>query len=211
MAELPVDATKFAGMSEEQAKTFPRRTLVGDPLSDAQLATMPKMISTDSHVMEPDELWQELPKRLSEKLPNVPFRNSPPGALDANLRLEDQNNDGVAAEILFPNYGMALYGIDDVELQEEGFKLYNDWLTDWCAPDPKRLVGTPLISVYDPKAAVKELHRSIDKGLRGAVIWQVPDPQLPFSNTEHYDPIFAACAEADQPVICHIQIGRAHV
>ncbi|MBT6801496.1 MAG: amidohydrolase family protein, partial [Rhodospirillales bacterium] len=184
MAELPVDATKFAGMSEEQAKTFPRRTLVGDPLSDAQLATMPKMISTDSHVMEPDELWQELPKRLSEKLPNVPFRNSPPGALDANLRLEDQNNDGVAAEILFPNYGMALYGIDDVELQEEGFKLYNDWLTDWCAPDPKRLVGTPLISVYDPKAAVKELHRSIDKGLRGAVIWQVPDPQLPFSNTE---------------------------
>ena len=155
MAELPVDASKFAGMSEEQAKTFPRRSVVGEALTEAQLAAMPKMISTDSHVMEPDELWMQLPPRLSELLPNVPFRNSPPGALKADLRLEDQINDGVAAEILFPNYGMALYVVDDIELQEESFKLYNDWLYDWCSPDRKRLVGVPLISVYDVKGAVK--------------------------------------------------------
>ena len=59
MSVLPVDATKFAGMSEEQAETFPRRTVVGEHLSDAELAKIPKMISTDSHVMEPDELWLE--------------------------------------------------------------------------------------------------------------------------------------------------------
>ena len=79
MAVLPVDATKFAGMSEEQARTFPRRTVVGEQLSENELAEMPKMISTDSHVMEPDELWMELPQNLREHLPNVPFRNSPPG------------------------------------------------------------------------------------------------------------------------------------
>ena len=28
MTVLPVDASKFAGMSEEQARTFPRRTVV---------------------------------------------------------------------------------------------------------------------------------------------------------------------------------------
>jgi predicted TIM-barrel fold metal-dependent hydrolase len=211
MAELPVDATKFAGMSEEQAKTFPRRSVVGEDLSAAQLAQMPKMISTDSHVMEPDELWQQLPPRLRELLPNVPFRNSPPGALKADLRLQDQVNDGVAAEILFPNYGMALYSVDDIELQQESFKLYNDWLHDWTSPNHKRLVGVPLISVYDVPGAIKELHRSIDKGMRGALIWQVPDPQLPFSNTEHYDPLFAACAEADEPVICHILTGHGYM
>jgi hypothetical protein len=134
MAVLPVDATKFAGMSEEQARTFPRRTVVGEHLSESELAVMPKMISTDSHVMEPDELWMELPERLRAHLPNVPFRNSPPGALKADLRLEDQRNDGLAAEILFPNYGMALYSVDDIETQEESFKLYNDWLHDWCSP-----------------------------------------------------------------------------
>ncbi|MGE5539153.1 MAG: amidohydrolase family protein [Gemmatimonas sp.] len=198
-------------MSEEQARTFPRRTVVGEELSAAQLANMPRMISTDSHVMEPDELWMELPERLRTLLPKVPFRNSPPGALNANLRLQDQINDGVAAEILFPNYGMALYSVDDVELQQESFKLYNDWLYDWCSPDRKRLVGVPLISVYDVKGAIKEMHRSLDKGMRGALIWQVPDPQLPFSNTEHYDPLFAACAEAGQPVICHILTGHGYM
>jgi predicted TIM-barrel fold metal-dependent hydrolase len=198
-------------MSEEQARTFPRRTVVGEELTAAQLTNMPKMISTDSHVMEPDELWMELPERLRKLLPNVPFRNSPPGALKADLRLQDQITDGVAAEILFPNYGMALYSVDDIELQQESFKLYNDWLHDWCSPDRKRLVGVPLISVYDIKGAVKEMHRSLDKGMRGALIWQVPDPQLPFSNTEHYDPFFAACAEAGQPVICHILTGHGYM
>ena len=33
MPELPVDASKFAGMSEEQARTFPRRTVVGEELT----------------------------------------------------------------------------------------------------------------------------------------------------------------------------------
>jgi predicted TIM-barrel fold metal-dependent hydrolase len=211
MAVLDVDASKFSGMSEEQARTFPRRTVVGEKLSESELAEMPKMISTDAHVMEPDELWTELPPRLQELLPKVPFRNSPPGALKADLRLDDQVNDGLAAEILFPNYGMALYSVDDIELQEESFKLYNDWLYDWCAPDRKRLVGVPLISVYDVKGAVKEMHRCLDKGMRGALIWQVPDPQLPFSNTEHYDPLFAACAEAAQPVICHILTGHGYM
>ena len=106
----------------------------------------------------------------------MPFRNSPPGALKADLRLRDQVTDGIAAEILFPNYGMALYSVDDIETQQESFRLYNDWLQDWCSPDHRRLVGVPLISVYDPKGAVKEMHRCLDKGMRGALIWQVPDP-----------------------------------
>ena len=90
MPEIAVDASKFAGMSEEQARTFPRRTVVGEPLTDAQTAAMPKMISTDAHVMEPEELWTDLPKRLQDLLPRVPFRNSPPGATDPHLRLRDQ-------------------------------------------------------------------------------------------------------------------------
>src|SRR5690242_18680307 len=60
MPALPVDARKFAGMSEEQARTFPRRTVVGTELSEAEAAALPKMISTDAHVMEPDALWHEL-------------------------------------------------------------------------------------------------------------------------------------------------------
>jgi hypothetical protein len=37
MPELPVEASKFAGMSEEQQRTFPRRTVIGEHLTDAQI------------------------------------------------------------------------------------------------------------------------------------------------------------------------------
>ena len=57
----------LAGMSEEQARSFPRRTVVGDVLTPAQVAAMPRMISTDAHVMEPDALWQELTPRLRDQ------------------------------------------------------------------------------------------------------------------------------------------------
>ena len=171
---------------------------------------MPKMISTDSHVMEPDELWQELTPRLREQLPKVPFRNSPPGAIDPHLRLRDQDTDGVAAEVLFPNYGMALFGIDDIETQQESFKLYNDWMRDFCETDPKRLYGAPLVSVYDIKAGIKEMQRGHDMGLKGAMLWQVPDPRLPFTDP-HYEPLWAACAEAGAPVICHILTGHSYI
>ena len=198
MQELAVDASKFAGMSEEQARTFPRRTVVGVELSDGQATAMPKMISTDAHVMEPDLLWQELTPRLREHLPKVPFRNCPPGASDPRLRLRDQDTDGVAAEILFPNYGMALFGIDDIETQQESFKLYNDWIHEFCSTDPKRLYGVPLVSVYDIKAGIKEMHRGHARGLKGAMLWQVPDPRMPFTS-EHYEPLWAAVRKRARP------------
>ena len=37
MPELAVDPSKFAGMSEEQARTFPRRKLIGEDLTPEQV------------------------------------------------------------------------------------------------------------------------------------------------------------------------------
>ena len=41
---------------------------------------------------------------------------------------------------------MALFGIDDVETQQEAFKLYNDWVHEFCKADTKRLYASPLVS-----------------------------------------------------------------
>ncbi len=210
MPKFAVDPSKFAGMSETQAKTFKSRSVIGAALTSAEAAALPKMISTDAHVMEPDALWQELPARLREHMPKAPFRDVPPGASDPHLRLRDLDTDGVQAEVLFPNYGMALFAIDDIETQEESFKLYNDWIAAFCKTDSKRLYGVPCVSVYDIKGAIKEMHRGQDMGLKGAMLWQVPDPRLPFTSN-HYDPLWAAAAEAGQPVICHILTGHSYI
>src|SRR4051794_33224453 len=145
-----------------------------------------QMVSTDSHVMEPDEIWQALPPRLRERLPQIKFGPTPAGGADPRARLADQDQDGGAAEILFPNYTMALFGVDDVELQQEGFRVYNDWVADYCRTAPDRLFGVPCISLYDVEAGIAEMHRAHNMGLKGAMIWQVPDGRLPFTS-DHYE------------------------
>ena len=51
MPVLPVDASKFAGMSEEQQRTFPRRVVIGEHLTPDELARMPKMIARMPRMM----------------------------------------------------------------------------------------------------------------------------------------------------------------
>jgi uncharacterized protein len=179
-------------------------------LDAAALAAMPKMISTDSHVVEPDDLWKrELPARLANNIPRVKIGLPLPGASDPNVRIADQERDGIEAEVLFPNNGMALFGLDDVETQREGFRVFNDWLVDYCQASPRRLFGIPCLSVYEIDGAIHEMQRGHDRGMVGAMVWQVPDPRLPFMNIDHYDRLWAAAAECGAPIVCHILTGHS--
>ena len=179
-------------------------------LDAATIAAMPALISTDSHVAEPGDLWKKnLPERLSKNIPTVKIGLPIPGATNPKDRLGDMDIDGLEAEVLFPNNGMALFGLDDIETQVEGFRVYNDWLADYCKEDPKRLFGIPCVSVYDIDGAIKEMHRGLDMGLKGVMVWQVPDPKLPFMS-DHYDRLWAAAAEANAPVVCHILTGHSY-
>jgi predicted TIM-barrel fold metal-dependent hydrolase len=167
------------------------------------------MVSSDAHVMEPDKIWDALPQRLRKSLPKIRFGDAPPGGSDPRARVADQDIDGVAAEILFPNYCMALFGVEDVELQLAAFKIYNDWVADFCRAHPRRLFGMACISLYDVQAGIAELQRASDLGLKGAMIWQVPDPRLPFTS-DHYERFWSAAAELSAPVNCHILTGHSY-
>ena len=201
-----------------EVDTLEVRSLAGvanlDAAARAALEALPPLISADSHVMEPDAVWQGLPPRLleifREATKNVNFGGGlPAGSSDPRARLADQRTDGVQAEVLFPNDGMAVFGIEDVETQQAAFKLYNDFIADFCRTAPKHLFGVPCLSVYDIDAAIKELHRGLDMGLIGAMVWQVPDPKLPFTS-DHYEPLWAAAAEAGAPVHLHILTGHSY-
>jgi predicted TIM-barrel fold metal-dependent hydrolase len=185
------------------------RLIAGLKPFDPSTWTLPPMFSADSHVQEPDDLYHELPEELQNNIPNIFRSEAPPGAGNPELRVKDQDLDGVGAEIIFPNKAMVLFGLDDVPTQEAAMRVYNDWMADFCKVSPKRLYGVPALSVYDIEGAVKELHRTLDMGLTGAMIWQVPDPKLPFSSP-HYDPLWAAAAEAKAPVHFHILTGHSY-
>lgn len=137
-----------------------------------------KIISADSHTMEPEDLWlKNLPPSLKSKYPNFPKRNSPgekAGGGNPKARVAEMEVDGVSAEVLYPTLGLRLFALEDAELQEACFQIANDWLIEYCKAAPGRLVGIPMISLYNIKNAIKELERCKNAGLIGCLIWQVP-------------------------------------
>ncbi len=186
------------------------------PAADqAAFDALPLLISSDSHVMEPSWVWEQLPsphrETVQEMIGRVGFKPSslPVGAGDSQARLADQERDGVQAEILFPNDGMGIFGLDDGATQAAAFTVYNDWLANFCKTAPKKFFGVPCVAAYDMQRAVAEMHRGLDMGLTGVMVWQVPDPELPFTS-DHYEPLWAAAAEAGAPVHMHILTGHSY-
>jgi uncharacterized protein len=176
------------------------------------------LISADSHVSEDGNLWVErLPAKFREVAPKFPSRHEhqvgtgrfeeKTGGWDPTERLKEAAIDGVSAEVLYPTLGLRLFGLDDAELQEECFRVYNDWIIEYCSVAPDRLVGIGCISAYDVDHGVAELERCAKKGLRGALIWQAPHPDLPLYS-DHYKRLWSASEDLQMPINLHILTGH---
>jgi predicted TIM-barrel fold metal-dependent hydrolase len=134
------------------------------------------------------------------------FSVARPGGWDPVVRMGDMKTDGVAAEVLYPSLGLGLYCIKDAAFQEALFRTYNDWIIDYCQRVPDRLYGIALISMYDVDHALAEMARCKKAGIVGTMIWQVPDPKLPFTS-DHYERFWAASQDLELPVHLHILTG----
>jgi len=130
-----------------------------------------KLISADSHVSEPTDLWVERvekkyreraprlavnpagregayflyegyaphpigiglaagksPKELAEFLTKGTYGDARPGGWDPAERLKDNELDGVEADVLYTTLGFRIFWLKDVGLQQDCFRVYNDWL-----------------------------------------------------------------------------------
>jgi uncharacterized protein len=172
------------------------------------------LISADSHVMEPHDLWTKaLGSRFGDQAPAFkPLKvgegfQHHPGGHDPRERIKEMAQDGVSAEVLYPTLGLSLFGLDDAALQEACFETYNDWLIEYCQVNFERLVGIAAIPVYDVAKGVKELERCREAGLRGAIIWEAPHASLPFYS-DHYLPLWEAAQKLEMPISLHILTGH---
>jgi|SRR6266540_2761020 len=77
---------------------------------------------------------------------------------DPHLRIKDMERDGVQAEVIFGILGAATR-LDDHEAAAEMFRIYNDWLVDFCRHYPDRHIGLACLPYGDIGAAVSEIHR----------------------------------------------------
>lgn len=166
------------------------------------------IVSADGHVDEPLDLWDELPANIREQIPSrKPFAEGtrPEGGEDPKIRMEHMDLDGIAAEIIYPTAALKLYEFGQ-DVQEAAFRVYNDWVADYCKTSPQRLFAVPCLAVYDIDAAIREMQRCHGIGLKGGLIWQVPDPKLPILS-DHYERLWAAAAELGAVINFHILTG----
>ena len=121
---------------------------------------------------------------------------------DVKLRLEDQERDGVQAEVLYGILG-ASGRLNDPEAATEVLRIYNDWLHDFCSAAPDRLVGLANIPNHDMGVAVAEASRNAKRGVKGFDVANKPD-MTPF-----WEPLWQLAHETGIPVHFHTIGGRS--
>jgi predicted TIM-barrel fold metal-dependent hydrolase len=139
-----------------------------------------------------------------------------PACHDAVERLAYMDANAIWAQVLYPN--VAGFGAQrflrapDETLKIQCVQAYNDFLHEWCAHDPERLIGIGAIPFWDVGAAVREVERCAELGMRGVLF--TGEPQRfgePRMGDAHWDPFYAAAQEAGMPLHLHIGGGEEEV
>jgi uncharacterized protein len=154
---------------------------------------------------------QPIPLALVSAAGKAPEELSPKGAVwdklhkggwDPHARIEAQNQDGIAAEVLYPSVGMEICNIPDVDLKKACMDAYNLWLAEFCAPYPARLIGLGQAAVRTPEDGIMDLETIKKLGFKGVML--PGRPGVTDYNDPMYDEFFEAAIALD--LVCSFHI-----
>ncbi len=137
------------------------------------------------------------------------------GAWDGALRNRVIDDDGVAAEVLFPDgitemnappfgAGLALkpWGINP-ELQWAGARAHNRWMAEFIKDDPLRRIGVAIVlMLYDVDEALNEVKWAQKNGFKGILIPPLMGDKASYNHPKYY-PIWEFCQEHGMVVHTH--------
>ncbi len=131
---------------------------------------------------------------------------------DPHERLKRMDEFGTDVNIIYPNVGGFGSGrfldLGEPELMLECVQAYNDFLTDWCAADPKRLVGVTALPFWDVEASVTEIERCTKKGHKGVLFGAEPEVfGQPLLADPHWNPVWEKAQDLGQSINFHIGAG----
>ena len=129
-----------------------------------------------------------------------------PGCYDVPERLNDQDLDGLAAEIVYPSVIFNLYQIENLDIVKASFALYNDWVADYCRQAPDRLFPLASLQLFDLDEAIQEMERSKKLGHVGVSIAATAPPDRLYSDP-FYDKFWEAAQAMNMPMHWHIFTG----
>lgn len=195
------------------------------------------VISADSHLNEPLDIYARLPKRFRHRAPRIeardgqrylvvegqwPFPIEAPnpireqdkdrywredgdeeedvgrvfhraGGTDIDLRLRDQQKDGISAEVIYPHGIFNTFTSPDADFQLALARVYNDYYHELFAAHADRFVVSAVLPVIDVEGAITEARRLAGLGFR-AVSIPMTLPSMPY-NLPEFEPLWAAVEE----------------
>ena len=184
------------------------------------------IVSTDGHAGASVMTYRDyLPSRLHDEFDEWVKKFENPFAdtegtwayrnWDSKRRIEELEQDGVVAEVLFPNTVPPFYPTANLtaapppagehKLRWEGLKAHNRWMADFCKETPGRRAGLVQVLLHDVDAAIEEIRWGKEAGLFGGVLLPgiPPDSGLEPMISPTYEPIWRTCAELEMPINHH--------
>jgi predicted TIM-barrel fold metal-dependent hydrolase len=134
---------------------------------------------------------------------------------DSERRLRELEQDGIVAEVLFPNTVPPFFpsgsltaphpDAAEYELRWAGLRAHNRWMADFCAALPGRRAGVAQILLNNVEDAVEEIRWAHAAGLRGGILLPgvAPGAPVPPLHSAAYEPIWRTCAELGVPINHH--------
>jgi predicted TIM-barrel fold metal-dependent hydrolase len=140
------------------------------------------------------------------KASGLTFEEILPGNYNGAAHLKDLDLDGVDAAVIFPMAALEAYTLADRDFALACLRAYNDWLLDeFCAADPSRLLGLPLVPVDDGiETTVRETERVLNKGARGVFLPYYAEHQY---YDDYYNPLWQLLSEARAAATIHRTMG----
>jgi predicted TIM-barrel fold metal-dependent hydrolase len=119
-----------------------------------------------------------------------------------DLRLADMDRDGVDATVM---YGPTdPFTVQDLALRREVYKAYNDWLTEFQAAKPERLIGAAQLPLDDPEGARDELQRLSARGFKHYNLMAARAEPPVYDDA--WEPFWSLAEEVDIPIGFHLVV-----
>ena len=137
------------------------------------------------------------------------------GVIEMGLaeRQQDLDRDGVDAETIYPNKGLAMWATPDPVFAMAMCRVYNDWAWEMFGAHNDRMAPIACLATGDLDGSIAEVHRVAKLGFRGLTLsakplWGPNDPDQPNYNHPEFELLWAAIEETGLPITFHVSTGR---
>ncbi|HWE57439.1 MAG TPA: amidohydrolase family protein [Acidimicrobiales bacterium] len=134
------------------------------------------------------------------------------GAWDATARLQRLDEYGIYAQVLYPNlvaFSTHAFTALDPNLAIDCVRAYNDFIAEFAAADPARLIPIMMLPFWDGDASAAELERATALGHRGVLLAADPTRAgLPPLWDDYWAPVLAMAEERALPINFHIGFNQ---